>query len=220
MLHMDFSQAVMVDTAQQDWVASPMAGVWRKPLAREEAERGHATSVVRYEAGARFSPHNHPKGEEILVLRGTFSDESGDYPAGTYFRNPEGFRHAPFSAAGCDILVKLHQFQPDDDRHVCINSLTADWQASGEGVECLPLHQWHDERVELLRTELAVTLTFDSAVAGLELFIVEGVAELDGITHGCGSWLRMPSGERVELQVRPQTLLWAKQNHLQPDADH
>ena len=104
MLNMDFSKRVVIDTQYQDWVASPMAGVWRKPLAREEAERGHATSIVRYEPGASFSLHDHPKGEEILVLQGTFSDESGDYPAGCYFRNPEGFRHAPFSQDGCIIM--------------------------------------------------------------------------------------------------------------------
>ena len=47
MINMDFSQAVTINTAEQDWVASPKAGVWRKPLAREEAERGHATSIVK-----------------------------------------------------------------------------------------------------------------------------------------------------------------------------
>ena len=46
MLNLDFKQRVMIDTDSMDWVASPASGVWRKPLAREEAERGHATSVV------------------------------------------------------------------------------------------------------------------------------------------------------------------------------
>ena len=114
MLNMDFEKRAVVETATQDWVASPMPGVWRKPLAREDLERGHATSIVRYDPGASFSAHDHPQGEEILVLEGVFSDETGDYPAGTYFRNPEGFRHAPFSVEGCVLLVKLHQFQADD----------------------------------------------------------------------------------------------------------
>jgi len=30
--------------------------VWRKPLAREEAERGHATSIVRYFAARAAIP--------------------------------------------------------------------------------------------------------------------------------------------------------------------
>ena len=91
MLNIDFKEKVVIETAEQEWIASPMPGVWRKPLAREDRERGHATSIVRYEAGAKFSAHDHPLGEEILVLEGVFSDATGDYPAGTYFRNPAGF---------------------------------------------------------------------------------------------------------------------------------
>ena len=110
-LHMDFSQRVVINTEKQPWLKSPKQGVWRKPLAREEAEQGHATSIVKYDAGASFSEHNHPLGEEIFVLDGVFSDHTGDYPAGTYFRNPKGFIHAPYSTTGCVLLVKLHQFQ-------------------------------------------------------------------------------------------------------------
>ena len=108
-INMDFAERVVIDTNDRDWIVSPMEGVWRKPLAREEAERGHATSIVRYDPGSRFAEHGHPLGEEIFVLEGTFSDETGDYQAGTYFRNPDGFRHAPFSDEGTVILVKLHR---------------------------------------------------------------------------------------------------------------
>ena len=72
MLNMDFTRKIVIETAQQDWVPSPMPGVMRKLLAREDAERGHATSIVRYEPGASFSAHDHPLGEEILVLEGVF----------------------------------------------------------------------------------------------------------------------------------------------------
>ena len=63
MLNMDFSERVVIDTANMDWVPSPAAGVWRKLLAREDVECGHATSIVRYDPGASFRGHNHPLGE-------------------------------------------------------------------------------------------------------------------------------------------------------------
>ena len=97
MLNMDFSQRIVIDSAQAAWQPSPAAGIERKLLEREEAERGRATSIVRYAAGSRFNTHEHPLGEEIFVLDGVFSDETGDYPAGTYLRNPPGSAHAPFS---------------------------------------------------------------------------------------------------------------------------
>ena len=83
MLNMQFEQRVVVNTNDTAWQPSPASGVWRKPLAREEAESGHATSIVRYDPGASFARHGHPLGEEILVLEGTFSDEHGDFGAGT-----------------------------------------------------------------------------------------------------------------------------------------
>ncbi len=66
MLNMDFGRKVVVRTNEQEWAPSPAGGVVRKPLAREEAERGHATSVVRYKPRASFKRHEHPLGEEIL----------------------------------------------------------------------------------------------------------------------------------------------------------
>ncbi len=68
MLNMDFDRKVVARTCEQEWVPSPSGGVVRKPLARKEAERSHATSIVRYEPGTSFKRHEHPFGGEILVL--------------------------------------------------------------------------------------------------------------------------------------------------------
>ena len=37
---------------------------------------------------------------------GSIADEDGHYPTGTWFRLPEGSRHAPFSDEGCTLYVK------------------------------------------------------------------------------------------------------------------
>ena len=95
MLNMQFDKSVVINTREQEWEASPMPGVWRKPLARKAVEHGHTTSLVRYDPGSSFSSHNHPMGEEILVLEGVFSDEHGNYPAGTYFTQSTGVEPCP-----------------------------------------------------------------------------------------------------------------------------
>src|SRR2546422_712023 len=141
-LNMQFEQRVMIDTGDRPWQPSPVSGVWRKPLAREEAERGHATSIVRYDPGASFPRHGHPLGEEILVLEGIFSDEHGDFGAGTYFRNPPGSGHAPFSKEGCVLLVKLHQFLPDDTAQVCIDTSRGCWLPGQGNLKIMPLHEF------------------------------------------------------------------------------
>ena len=98
-INLDFTKKVVIETTQQPWINSPMAGVKRKPLARSEDEV-HITSIVEYAAGSYFSEHTHPQGEDIFVLEGTFSDQDGDSPAGTYIRNPPNSRHTPFSEQG------------------------------------------------------------------------------------------------------------------------
>lgn len=214
MLNMDFSEKVMIDTNTRDWVESPMAGVWRKPLAREDAERGHATSIVRYEAGARFRAHDHPGGEEILVLEGVFSDETGDYGAGTYFRNPVGFRHAPFSDPGCVLLVKLHQFQPDDTAHVVVDTHRAPFGPGIGNLEVLPLHEFGTEQVALVRWPAGEIFQPHRHVGGEEIFVISGELKDEHGSYPSGTWLRSPHGSEHLPYVEEDTLIWVKVGHL------
>ena len=106
-------------------VPSPTAGVDRRMLDRIGAEVARATSIVRYAPASRFPAHVHGGGEEFLVLDGVFQDEHGDFPAGSYVRNPPQSRHTPGSAPGCTIFVKLWQFDPDDRTQVRLDTNSA-----------------------------------------------------------------------------------------------
>ena len=105
-LRTDLIEPLALQTHDLPWEPSPVAGVERRLLVRDEA-LGLATSLVRYAPGASYPAHTHPGGEEILVLEGTFADERGLYPAGTYLRNPPGSQHHPYSPDGCVLFVKL-----------------------------------------------------------------------------------------------------------------
>jgi anti-sigma factor ChrR (cupin superfamily) len=213
-INLDFTQRVVIQTDDRDWTASPMPGVWRKPLAREDAERGHATSIVRYDPRSKFSEHGHPLGEEILVLDGTFSDATGDYARGVYLRNPEGFRHAPFSEEGTVILVKLHQFQPGDDAHVVIDTRTADWMPGHRGVEEMPLHSFRHERVALERWSAGTRMDRHDHPGGEEIYVIEGELIDDDGRYAGGTWIRNPHGSAHQPYVEQGTLLWIKTGHL------
>src|SRR5215510_3147808 len=114
----DLDSRAAVDTSKMTWAPSPSSSVWRKRVHRVgPPESGQVTSVVRYLPHSTFPEHDHPDGEEILVLEGVFSDEHGHWPAGTYLLNPEGFHHAPFSQPGCKLFVKLRQFPGRERQH-------------------------------------------------------------------------------------------------------
>lgn len=214
MLNMDFEQRIVINTNELDWVKSPMPGVWRKRLAREEAERGHATSIVRYDAGASFSQHDHPLGEEILVLEGVFSDDSGDYPAGTYFRNPEGFIHAPFSKEGCVILVKLHQFAQGDTQHVCIDTHAGQWQSGNGGLQVMSLHNHEGESVALVKWPAGERFQPHRHFGGEEIYVIEGELIDEHGLYPAGSWIRSPHLSEHNPYVERETLIWVKTGHL------
>ncbi|YCO00735.1 cupin domain-containing protein [Vibrio sp. VNB-15] len=214
MINMDFSQRLVINTAQQDWIASPALGVWRKPLEREAKESGHTTSVVRYEPNSQFSTHPHPFGEEILVLEGVFSDEHGDYPTGTYLRNPPGSQHAPFSKEGCIILVKLNQFAPDDLKTVRINTNEAQWLQGIGRLQVMPLHDFEHEHVALVKWPKNEKFQPHRHFGGEEIFVLSGEFNDELGHYPQHTWLRNPHMSEHFPFVDQETIIWVKTGHL------
>jgi anti-sigma factor ChrR (cupin superfamily) len=230
-LRTDLSVLEIVDTSAMPWASSPSPGVERKRLSlRGPVEAGEVTSIVRYLPGSRFSAHPHPDGEEILVLRGVFSDERGDHPEGTYLLNPEGYEHAPFSEHGCELFVKLRQYPGRARTQVRIDTRdAAAWQPYGPpgptpeaprmimpGVERLSLYAepGHPETMHMLRLAPGVRLPSLEMPGGEELLVLEGMLEDEHGAHGAGTWIRFPAGARHTPHTATGCLLYVKKGHL------
>ena len=204
-----------VDSAALAWVASPIAGVERRMLERDGDEVARATSLVRYAPGSAFSPHTHGAGEEFLVLEGVFSDETGDFPAGFYVRNPPGSRHTPASAPGAVILVKLRQMPPEETAAVRLDTRDpAVWRDLGHGRQQAVLVEAPWELVVMLRLAPGHAGAAETWPRGVELFVVEGDVVIDGTTHRAGAWLRRPPGISLTLASQGGALLYRKTGHL------
>jgi anti-sigma factor ChrR (cupin superfamily) len=216
MLNMDFSKRLVIETQQQPWLPSPANGVWRKPLERESKESGHTTSVVKYEPGSQFSTHQHPLGEEIFVLEGVFSDENGDYPAGTYLRNPPNSSHAPFSKEGCVLLVKLNQFDAEDSAEIRINTNSAHWLPGQGRLEVMPLHQFKHEHVALVKWPEGEVFKPHQHFGGEEIFVLQGTFEDEQGKYPIGTWMRSPHLSSHYPNVNELTIILVKTGHLHP----
>lgn len=214
MLNMNFSERVVLDTSAMDWLPSPSGGVLRKPLAREEAERGHATSIVRYEPGARFARHEHPLGEEILVLDGIFSDETGEYGPGSYLRNPPGSAHAPYSETGCTLFVKLHQMSREDQAVVRVDTSGSAWQPGIGRLEVMSLHAFGTEHVALVRWPAGEQFQTHRHHGGEEILVLSGEFIDEHGRYPAGTWIRSPHGSLHQPWVEQETLIWVKVGHL------
>lgn len=214
-LNMDRSLRAVVDTSSLAWEQSPASGVWRKKLEREGAESGQVTSIVRFEAGAEFSSHDHPLGEEILVLSGVFADEHARYPAGTYLRNPPGTSHSPVCTEGCELLVKLDQFDAEDLEPVCIETATADWLPGlVPGLSVMPLHSYGVQHTALVRWDPGTVFNRHVHPGGEEIFVLDGVFEDEEGVYPQGTWLRNPSFSRHTPFSREGCTIFVKTGHL------
>ena len=214
MLNLDFNQRIIIDTTKMQWEASPAVGVKRKRLAFDAVESGHATSIVEFEAGSSFRRHEHPRGEEILVLSGVFSDELGDYHAGTYIRNPEGFAHAPFSQEGCEILVKLHQFQANDKAQVRVDYKVSAFTPVSDGFSMLTLHRFEAEHTALVRYSDPAQNCLPPSLGGEEIYVISGELRDEFGQYSEGCWLRSPQLSEPLIMVKTGTLLLVKRGHL------
>jgi hypothetical protein len=217
-INADFSKRAAVHAAKLDWKASPMAGVERRMLDRVGAEVARATSIVRYAPGSHFSPHTHDGGEEFLVLDGVFQDEHGDFPTGSYIRNPPTSRHTPGSDAGCVILVKLWQFDLEDRTQIRLASdqVSAITDPARPGVSVIPLFKDQRENVRI-ETWSADTEVPVGDLGGSEYFVLDGGFEQEGEHFEAQSWLRLPAGDTAFPSARAGAAgarVWIKTGHL------
>ena len=212
----DFTQRVILHGDSIPWEDSPMKGVERRRLDRIDTDNERVTTIVRYAPGSQFSPHVHTGGEEFIVLEGVFEDDYGDWPAGSYIRNPPQSRHTPGSRNGCTIFVKLWQFDPDDRTFVHANrhKLGAVPERDRPGVCVSPVYKDAREDVRFETWEPGAVVNIESS-GGAEVFVLEGGFRQAGDELTIHSWLRMPVDSNIEATAGAQgATVWIKTGHL------
>ena len=212
-LNADFGKRVVVHSDAIAWEPSQMPGVERRMLDRIGGEVARATTIVRFAPDSHFSAHTHNGGEEYIVLDGVFQDEHGDFPAGTYVRNPPTTQHTPGSAPGCTIFVKLWQFDMED-RLQFRKNMSDEISAPVAGVATATLHSDARETVSYHHLDPGARMAF-TPQGGLELLMIDGTFTDAGETLRKGSWLRLPEGESLHgFAGENGAKIWMKTGHL------
>jgi anti-sigma factor ChrR (cupin superfamily) len=218
LIHADFTQRVVIRSDEMPWAPSPAPGVERRMLDRVGDEQARATSIVRYAPDSHFPQHLHPDGEEILVLDGVFSDENGDYPAGSYLRNPPGSFHSPFTVDGCVIFVKLRQFEHDDKARLAVNTHRATWHPGQvPGLSVLPLHSHGTVHTALVRWAPGTVFSPHRHWGGEEIFVLEGTFQDEQGAYPAHTWMRSPHLSAHAPFSQDGCLIYVKTGHLPGD---
>ena len=107
----DDSRSLVINTIDAAWSPGLVPGL--KVLGLHEFGF-ESVALVRWAPNTEFMPHTHRGGEEIFVISGSFFDESGEYPAGTWIRSPDQSQHTPFTKdEGALIYVKVGHLGSD-----------------------------------------------------------------------------------------------------------
>lgn len=219
-INANLDQTAFVAAEDFVWHPSPLAGVERVMLDRVGDEVAVATSLVRYAPKAYFDPHSHALGEEFVVLEGVFSDEHGDYPAGTYIRNPPGTAHKPHSEPGCVIWVKLRQFSEEDLTPLTLY-LGADYDAPIETASTQALYRFQNEEVTLVRVPKGERFAFGANYHSRELLLLSGSLtwqQEQTRTFTSWSWIRMDPGQPLRINALTDCVFFSKTRPLYRDA--
>ncbi|MBU3719562.1 MAG: cupin [Burkholderiaceae bacterium] len=213
-LHADFNERVVVNHHELSWTSSPEPGVMRRLLERQGDEVARATSIVKYGPGAQFSRHGHDHGEEILVLDGVLSDETGDYPAGSYIMNPPGSAHAPYSATGCTLFVKLRHLGAEQIEREVVHTATAPWlQGLVSGLQVMPLMR-QGSGSTLVRWAPQTYFSAHRHYGGEEIFVVQGIFEDEHGSYPEGTWIRSPHMSLHQPYSKVGCTIFVKTGHL------
>lgn len=215
-INADFTVPVIVDTRQMDWSDSPMPNVFRKRLELLGEHNPQLTTLVKFAEKSYFKSHEHDGGEEFLVLDGVFSDGFGDFPKGSYVRNPPGTQHQPFTEPGCTILVKLRQFQNGDEKQFSRNVLSASnekswYDTESHGVRQMSLHHYKKEQVGMFQFQKNSQALELTARSGLEMYIFSGQVQINQVDYDEAYWLRYPAQTRLTIQSYGEAMVWFKQ---------
>jgi anti-sigma factor ChrR (cupin superfamily) len=213
-LHADYNQRIVLHHHDLPWLTSPEPGVMRRLLERDGDEVARATSIVKYGPGAKFSEHTHDLGEEIFVLDGIFSDETGDYPAGSYIMNPPGSSHTPYSAAGCTLFVKLRHLGPEVTQREVVDTNATPWlQGLVPGLQVMPL-MTQGSGSTLVRWAPQTYFSPHRHYGGEEIFVVRGTFEDEHGSYPEGSWIRSPHMSLHQPFSKAGCTIFVKTGHL------
>lgn len=98
------TKQTIINTNTQKWCEGLIDGLQVMSLHEHEEEH---VALVKWAPNTQFEQHRHWGGEEIFVIEGTFHDEHGQYPKGSWVRSPHLSKHTPFTKDdGALIYVK------------------------------------------------------------------------------------------------------------------
>lgn len=82
-------------------------GIFVKSLQFDKQTNRSKAILLKFEKGASYPYHDHPAGEEILVLEGNCEIHQETLSQGDYLYTPPTGKHSVYSKTGCVLFLSI-----------------------------------------------------------------------------------------------------------------
>ncbi len=204
-MNSDYEQKALIDTNTIQWQETQVKNVFKKILAIKDKEE---TSLIKLNEGSVLNQEQKINSVEIFVLEGTYINEYGEYPQGTYLRLPEENEALVKSDKDCVIFRKTNFFT--DKQKVIIDTNTTLWLQGQGNLEVMPLY----EQTALVKWPKGERFIPHKHWGGEEIIVLKGVFMDEYGEYPKGSWIRSPHLSEHFPYVNEETIIFVKIGHM------
>lgn len=204
-MNSDYEQKALIDTNTIQWQETQVKNVFKKILAIKDKEE---TSFIKLNEGSVLNQEQKINSVEIFVLEGTYINEYGEYPQGTYLRLPEENEALVKSDKACVIFRKTNFFT--DKQKIIIDTNTTSWLQGQGNLEVMPLY----EQTALVKWPKGERFIPHKHWGGEEIIVLKGVFMDEYGEYPKGSWIRSPHLSEHFPYVNEETIIFVKTGHM------
>ena len=204
-MNSDYEQKALIDTNTIQWQETQVKNVFKKILAIKDKEE---TSFIKLNEGSVLNQEQKINSVEIFVLEGTYINEYGEYPQGTYLRLPEENEALVKSDKDCVIFRKTNFFT--DKQKIIIDTNTTLWLQGQGNLEVMPLY----EQTALVKWPKGERFIPHKHWGGEEIIVLKGVFMDEYGEYPKGSWIRSPHLSEHFPYVNEETIIFVKTGHM------
>ena len=204
-MNSDYEQKALIDTNTIQWQETQVKNVFKKILAIKDKEE---TSFIKLNEGSVLNQEQKINSVEIFVLEGTYINEYGEYPQGTYLRLPEENEALVKSDKDCVIFRKTNFFT--DKQKIIIDTNATLWLQGQGNLEVMPLY----EQTALVKWPKGERFIPHKHWGGEEIIVLKGVFMDEYGEYPKGSWIRSPHLSEHFPYVNEETIIFVKTGHM------
>lgn len=204
-MNSDYEKRALIDTNTIPWQETKTKNVFKKVLSIKDKEE---TSFIKLNEGSYLTQIKKINSVEIFVLEGSYINEYGEYPKGTYLRLPKENEALVKSDEGCTIFRKTNFFT--DTQEIIIDTNNTKWLQGQGNLEVKPLH----EQTALVKWPKDEKFIPHQHWGGEEIVVLQGTFIDEHGEYPKNTWIRSPHLSEHFPHVDEETIIFVKTGHM------